>query len=274
MPVAVAVAEVDGSVGADADRRIPVAVGATRHRLDVPGDAVVLGDGDALLAAAALVWDVDRPVGPDLHVAVKSAALVGIDRHRRVERDAAVVAPCAERRDEILRAVVERMRVDGPGQRRVVRAAADRLMVDAAVEGASLARDPARAVVVGDRRQARRPRELRAEPAAGRRVHEADRVERRGRRSREADVLPACAARRVGVVPAHAKRLQAGLVHRVAGLPIRAERRLAGVAAEAVRCRVVGVGDVVGAGCSGCRRARRRERRARRVAVPVGPDER
>src|SRR5205085_4687093 len=89
--VVVGEAEVDAAALGDGHGGVAVRGHAVRHFPHAPGRAVVLGDDDALLAAAVLVRHVSRAVRPHFDVAVQAAALLrGVDRHGRAERGAAV----------------------------------------------------------------------------------------------------------------------------------------------------------------------------------------
>ena len=117
MVVGVGKAEVDPAAPVHRDGGVAVGGAADGNDPDVPGQAVVLGDDDALAGLAPLVRHEDRPVGADLDMPVQPAALVDrINRHAGAVGQAAVVTARAEGGRDVLRAVVHRVRVAGAGR--------------------------------------------------------------------------------------------------------------------------------------------------------------
>src|SRR6185369_11203610 len=155
MAAAVGPADVDGAVSGHRDGGVRLAGDAARNDVHRPGGAGVPGDRHPLLAVAVAVGYIGGAVRRDLDVAVDAAALrQGVHRHRRPEGEAAGETDRATGVGDVLRAVVDGVRIAGQRAQQAVRGertAADRLVVDAGVDAGALARRPARAVVVAER---------------------------------------------------------------------------------------------------------------------------
>ncbi len=272
--VGVDVADIKFVVRVDADGRVAAACADGDGAVN-PGQAVVGRDRDALAAARAgsarRVRDVDRAVGADLHVAVDAAVALRRreDVDARPEGQAAVVAARTLRAaDDVLRAVVERVRVERVRRRRrdgglVVRPAAEGLVVGACRKTAALHRRPALPVVVGvsrgavslpaDKFELKDPPRLMIDPAD--RVNQPglldvdgrDVFPRRGRRGRAVVEAHARFERRAGErIPVRAQEGDAAGVDLVVlelrrvRIPVNPDGRLAGGVAEIGRRVVVG----------------------------------
>ena len=199
-------------------------------------------------------------------MAVEPGALSQVvDRHRRSVRVPAVDAQGAKRRREILRAVVDGVGIRGSRQRSRKRpAAADRLVVDARSDRAALARDPGFAVIVGRGGlvACRQQKEHSGDRASRLMVGEQNRIgvfDRCRRRFVLPQSLREGAANLVG--KRHAQRLDVGLEEDFAGIPVDADRGLAGVQTQTAssRRRVALIPRDAGSGRRvGNRRRRRR----------------
>ncbi len=154
-----------------------------------------------------------------------------VDRNSWPERHSAVVAPRTEGGDDILRAVVNRVRIRGlrRGERRRVRSAADRLVIHAGRLAGALRRQPVLAIVVGERQlagdaiQLRRERAVRSAEAPV--VREQDRIEADARERRSL-VFPHGRRRLLRIVERHAQRVVARFDEDLPGFPVHADGRL------------------------------------------------
>src|SRR3954463_4700143 len=119
LPVATLPAVVEGALVADAEVRVRLVLGRrTGNLLHRPRQAVVLRDGERLLAVTVCGRQVSGPIGSDLYVTVqKQRALVDCVRLALgAEGLAAVIARRAVRGDKsVLGAVVDGVRVERGG---------------------------------------------------------------------------------------------------------------------------------------------------------------
>src|SRR5204863_7871626 len=132
-----------------------------------PRQAIVFGNGDALIIAAVMIRHIDRAVGRNLNVPVDAAALGRVERHGRAVGQPAIWTQRAEGRVELLRAIIDGVRVGvcAARQRRGKGATTYRLVIDARGHATTFVRRPRRAVVVRIGREAGRARKLRDDGA-------------------------------------------------------------------------------------------------------------
>ena len=152
MSVGVHIAQIDGVVGACGHRGITAGADAlgVGDGAYLPGQAVVgrdryTGSAYAVGVQAVLVGNVDGPIRRDPHVAMQSAAGAGccryiyaidvserIDRYARTKGKAAIITARAEGGHNVLRTIVDGVRIRSSGQRRRrgKRAAPNGLMVN------------------------------------------------------------------------------------------------------------------------------------------------
>ena len=172
MAVRVHIPEVDGIVCSFCNRRVRAGADAlaVRHRAHHPAQTIVRRNGhawsvDAVGVEAVFVGNVNGAVRRNSHVTVQTAASTGrdgnihavnmgksVDGNARAEGQAAVIAARAERRHNVLRTVINPMRVPRWRQRRreSVRTSAHRLMVDARRLARPLRGKPVVAIVVAE----------------------------------------------------------------------------------------------------------------------------
>ena len=117
---------------------IGVSAGLIRRVLNrtyVPRQPIVLRDYDGSRPTAAVIGKINRSFWRYFHVAVQSAALRCVGCDWRTEGGASVIAAQTKRSDQILRAIINGVRVWAwRRSRRMIWPAADRLMVNARSE--------------------------------------------------------------------------------------------------------------------------------------------
>src|SRR6185503_15116068 len=92
---------------------ICIARRASLDRANGPRKTVVLGNGNTLFASAGLIRHVNSPIGCDFDVTVQSIALHECPhRNRNPERETTIVATRDLRETDVLRSVVDRVRID------------------------------------------------------------------------------------------------------------------------------------------------------------------
>ncbi len=155
-----------------------------------------------------------------------------VDRNARTKGEAAVIAARAERCGDVLRAVVDGMRIRGMrrGQRSRVGTSADRLVIDTGGLAGTLRREPRVTVIVGEGEFAgdavKLGRESAIGPAEMAVVGEEDGIEADTREGR-ALVVPEGRRRCDGIVERDAQSVIASLNEDLAGFPVDPDRGLA-----------------------------------------------
>src|SRR5882762_4397489 len=155
----------------------------------------------------------------------------GVNGNARPERQAAVIAARAERGHNVLRTVINPMRVRRWRQRcwRGVGASTHGLMVDARRLAGTLRWKPIVAVVVAEGKLAGDAVELRSKqaiwPTKMAVVNEHDRIQAQTRKGRTL-VLPERRGRVEAVVKSHAQRMVSRLDERFTGVPVNPDGRL------------------------------------------------
>ena len=243
--VGVHIPEVYGVVRSFCDRRVRAGTDAlaVRHSANHPAQTTVRRNGharptNAVGVEAVFVGNVDGAVRRNTHVAVQTAASArrngnicavdmgeGINGNAGPEGRPAVIAARAERCHNVLRTVINPMRVPRWRQRRWkgVRTSAHCLMVDARRLAGPLRWKPGVAIVVaegklaGDKDELRRKQAIWAPKVAV--VNEHDRVQAHSREERTL-VLPERRSRIDAVVESHAKSMVSRLDERFARVPV------------------------------------------------------
>src|SRR5882762_6799394 len=187
MAVGINIAKINRVVGASRDRGIAARADAlgVGHGSHHPAQSIVGGNGDTGTADAIrihtpFVGYVGGAVGRNANVAVQAAASSGsdggvdtidvcerVDRNTRTEGEAAIITPRAKGGDDVLRTIIDSVRIVGfySGRRSRVGSAAYRLMIDTCGLAGPLRGEPIIAIVIGKGKFASRASQLRGKCA-------------------------------------------------------------------------------------------------------------
>ena len=126
---------------------------AILNRMDCPGYSIILRYDHRLRITALPVWNIDCSVDRrDLHVTMQATTgCQVVDRHRWSVGRSAVIAPRAQGRRDVLRAVIDRVLISRWrrwDQWRVIPTTADCLVVDRRCDPARLVWHPGNTIVV------------------------------------------------------------------------------------------------------------------------------
>src|ERR1700730_3939867 len=262
MPVAVHVPEINRVVCAGRNGGVAGRTDALGvcHRPHYPAQSVVggnsrAGTADAISIHAPFVGDVSGAVRGNANVAVQAAAgpwsggeidaihvRERVDRNPGAESQAPVITARAERSDDVLRTVVDSMRIRMRGDPRGgVRTASDGLVIDTCGLTGALCGEPIIAVIVGEGKFACDAIQLRRKgPVCAAKVtvvSEENWIEAQASEGR-ALVFPEGGGRFEGIIEGDAESVIASLDESFASRPVDANGRLAG----AVGTRGCGVG--------------------------------
>src|SRR5258705_2811232 len=253
MAVGINIAKINRVVCASRDRGIAARADAlgVGHGSHHPAQSIVGGNGDTGTADpirihTPFVGYVGGAVGRNANVAVQAAASSGsdggvdtidvcerVDRNTRTEGEAAIIAPRAKGGDDVLRTIINSVRIVDfdRGRGSGVRTAAYRLMIDTCGLAGTLRGEPIVPVIVAKGKFASHAIELRGKGAIRAAevaiVREEDRIEAHACK-RRALILPDRGGRFEGIIESYAESVVSGLDKSFTRRPVNANGRLAG----------------------------------------------
>src|SRR5258708_6424462 len=144
--ISILIAKINCALRADRHAGIVSALNAVGNGPNAPGESVVFGNHNALLAAATAVRNIYGAICANHWVAMQTAALTGVNWHPRAIGEPPVVTAGTVSSHAGLGTVIDGMRISWSGsftrQRISKWSTTDRLMVGAARRTATFVRNP------------------------------------------------------------------------------------------------------------------------------------